>query len=98
MPPVMERLPIEEVRHFIASLIQAEELGVAVSEVLRSQAGTLKRLRRLKAEEHARKAPIKILFPMILFIFSVSFCGYFRAGLFVHYETLAKNKMAMIRE
>jgi tight adherence protein C len=66
---ISERLPIEEVRHFVTSLIQAEELGVSVSDVLRSQAGALKRFRRLRAEEHARKAPIKILFPMILFIF-----------------------------
>lgn len=66
---ITERLPIEEVRHFVTSLIQAEELGVSVSDVLRSQAGALKRFRRLRAEEHARKAPIKILFPMIIFIF-----------------------------
>ncbi|MGI6788600.1 MAG: TRAP transporter large permease subunit [Aminobacterium colombiense] len=91
MPPVMERLPIEEVRHFIASLIQAEELGVAVSEVLRSQAGTLKRLRRLKAEEHARKAPIKILFPMILFIFPSLFVVILGPAFLSIMETLAKK-------
>ncbi|ADE57319.1 type II secretion system F family protein [Aminobacterium colombiense] len=88
---IMERLPIEEVRHFIASLIQAEELGVAVSEVLRSQAGTLKRLRRLKAEEHARKAPIKILFPMILFIFPSLFVVILGPAFLSIMETLAKK-------
>lgn len=88
---IEERLPMEEVRHFITSLIQAEELGVSVSDVLRSQAGSLKRFRRLKAEEHARKAPIKILFPMILFIFPSLFVVILGPAFISIMETFAKR-------
>jgi tight adherence protein C len=63
------RLPLDEIRAFASSLIQAERLGTGISQVLRIQAGTLRKQRRLRAEEHARKAPVKILFPLVMFIF-----------------------------
>ena len=66
---IYDRIPIQEVGQFTGSIIQAEQLGVSIGKVLRTQAGMLRRKRRLKAEEHARKAPIKILFPLVLFIF-----------------------------
>lgn len=66
---ISRRLPLDEIRHFVNSLIQAEQLGVSLGGVLRSQADTLRRHRRLKAEEQARKAPVKMLFPLVIFIF-----------------------------
>lgn len=66
---IVHQLPLQEIRHFANSLIQAEQLGVSLGNVLRSQAETLRVQRRLKAEEQARKAPVKMLFPLVLFIF-----------------------------
>lgn len=66
---IVHQLPLPEIRHFINSLIQAEQLGVSLGSVLRSQAETLRVQRRLKAEEQARKAPVKMLFPLVIFIF-----------------------------
>lgn len=66
---IVHQLPLQEIRHFVNSLVQAEQLGISLGSVLRSQAETLRVQRRLKAEEQARKAPVKMLFPLILFIF-----------------------------
>ncbi len=63
------RLPLDEIRHFVNSLVQAEQLGVSLGGVLRAQAESIRRQRRLKAEEQARKAPVKMLFPLVIFIF-----------------------------
>lgn len=66
---IAEALPFNELKSFTGSIIQAERLGTSIAAVLRSQAATLRKHRRLRAEEHARKAPVKILFPLIIFIF-----------------------------
>lgn len=66
---IAEALPFNELKSFTGSIIQAERLGTSIAAVLRSQAATLRKYRRLRAEEHARKAPVKILFPLIIFIF-----------------------------
>ncbi len=66
---IAEALPFDEIKSFTASIIQAERLGTSIAAVLRSQAAGLRKRRRLRAEEHARKAPVKILFPLVLFIF-----------------------------
>jgi tight adherence protein C len=50
-------------------VLQAEQLGVSISQVLRVQADQLRTRRRQKAEKSAREAAIKMLFPLVLFIF-----------------------------
>lgn len=54
---------------FVSSVIQADQLGVAITQVLRIQSEAMRSRRRQKAEELAQKAPIKMLFPMIFLIF-----------------------------
>ena len=66
---ISETLPFNELKSFTGSIIQAERLGTSIAAVLRSQAASLRKHRRLRAEEHARKAPVKILFPLVIFIF-----------------------------
>lgn len=66
---IAEALPFDEIKSFTGSIIQAERLGTSIAAVLRSQASSLRKHRRLRAEEHARKAPVKILFPLVIFIF-----------------------------
>jgi tight adherence protein C len=64
-----ERLGVEELSSFINSVIQAEQLGVGIAQVLRVQSDQLRTKRRQKAEQAAHEAPIKMLFPLVLFIF-----------------------------
>ena len=52
-----------------SAVIQADELGVAITQVLRIQSEAMRTRRRQKAEELAQKAPLKMLFPMAFLIF-----------------------------
>jgi tight adherence protein C len=53
--------------------VQASELGIPIAQVLREQAKEMRVLRRQRAEEAAQKVPIKILFPLIFFLFPALF-------------------------
>jgi tight adherence protein C len=64
-----DRLGIPEMTSFVAAIIQSEQLGVSMAQVLRIQADQMRIKRRQLAEEEAHKAPIKMLLPMALFIF-----------------------------
>lgn len=66
---VRDRLDAEEVSVFINSILRAEKLGVGMVQVLRILTADVRERRRQKAEETAMKAPIKILFPLVFFIF-----------------------------
>lgn len=54
---------------FVSSVIQADTLGVPITQVLRIQSEAMRVRRRQKAEELAQKAPLKMLFPMVFLIF-----------------------------
>ncbi|MCD6289251.1 MAG: type II secretion system F family protein [Anaerolineae bacterium] len=73
MRHMAERLDVPEVHAFVAVLIQADRLGVSIADILHTQSEQLRTRRRQLAEEQARKAPIKMLFPLILFIFPALF-------------------------
>jgi tight adherence protein C len=62
-------LGVSEMSSFVAAVIQSEQLGVSMAQVLRIQADQMRIKRRQLAEEEAHKAPIKMLIPMALFIF-----------------------------
>ncbi|MBE4909301.1 type II secretion system F family protein [Bacillus luteolus] len=66
---IRERLVIDEVRALISSILQAEKLGIGMVQVLRVQSNEVRDRRKQRAEEEAMKAPIKMLFPLVLFIF-----------------------------
>ena len=67
------RADVPELGAFVAALAQAEKLGVPISQTLEIQAGELRLKRRQVAEEQAMKLPVKILFPMVVFILPVIF-------------------------
>lgn len=54
---------------FVSSIIQADQLGVPITQVLRIQSEAMRQRRRQRAEEQAQKAPLKMLFPMAFLIF-----------------------------
>jgi tight adherence protein C len=66
---IRERLIIDEVKTLISSILQAEKLGIGMVQVLRVQSNEVRDRRKQRAEEEAMKAPIKMLFPLVLFIF-----------------------------
>lgn len=66
---IKDRLVVDEINVLISSILQAEKLGIGMVQVLRIQSGEVREQRRQRAEEEAMKAPIKMLFPLVLFIF-----------------------------
>jgi tight adherence protein C len=64
-----DRTDVLEVENFIATIVQADQLGVSIAKVLRAQAEQMRILRRQRAEELARQATIKLLFPLVFLIF-----------------------------
>jgi tight adherence protein C len=63
-----ERIDLPDVNVFINSIIQAETLGTSVAAVLRTQARQLRLRRRQRAEQLARQAAPKMVFPLVFFI------------------------------
>jgi tight adherence protein C len=68
-----ERVPTPEVAAFVHSVIQADQLGISLGRILRVQGADSRLRRQAAAEEKAMKAPIKMLFPTVLFIFPAMF-------------------------
>jgi tight adherence protein C len=63
------RTEVSEIENFVATIVQADQLGVSIAKVLRTQAEQMRILRRQRAEELAREATIKLLFPLVFLIF-----------------------------
>jgi len=68
-----ERSASPEMASFVRAIIQADQLGISLGRILRIQAGDTRLKRQMLAEEKAMKAPIKMLFPTVLFIFPAMF-------------------------
>lgn len=70
---MVERIDVPDVTSFVASVLQADQLGVSIGKVLRIQSEQMRVRRRQRAEEKAQQAPIKMLFPMVFLIFPAMF-------------------------
>lgn len=68
-----ERCGVSDLSMFTSSLIQADQLGVSIGNVLRVQSAAMREKRKQRAEEKAQKAPVKMLIPMVVFIFPCIF-------------------------
>lgn len=68
-----DRLDVKEVTSFVSSMIQAEKMGSSMAAVLRVQADQRRNERFQRAEKLAMEAPIKLVGPLIIFIFPVTF-------------------------
>lgn len=69
MAEMADRIGLEELSGFINAVIQAEQLGVGINQVLRVQSDQMRTRRRQRAERMGHEAPIKMIFPLVLFIF-----------------------------
>lgn len=68
-----DRTGVEDLNTFIGAIIQADQLGVSIGNVLRIQSKQMRQIRKQRIEEKAMKAPIKMLLPMVFFIFPTLF-------------------------
>jgi tight adherence protein C len=68
-----DRSSVSELRSFVRAVVQADKYGIGLAKVLRTQAKQARVKRRQRAEEKAMKLPVKVLFPLLLFIFPVLF-------------------------
>jgi tight adherence protein C len=68
-----QRSASPEMASFVRAIVQADQLGISLGRILRIQAADSRLKRQMLAEEKAMKAPIKMLFPTVLFIFPAMF-------------------------
>ncbi|MFC1453782.1 type II secretion system F family protein [Verrucomicrobiota bacterium] len=68
-----DRIRQPDISSFANALIQADEMGVSIGTILRIQAGEIRAKRFMRAEKLANEAPVKMLFPLVVFIFPVVF-------------------------
>jgi tight adherence protein C len=67
------RVDVPDVSSFITALVQADQLGVGIANVLRVQSDQMRVRRAQRARETAQKMPVKMMLPLVLFIFPALF-------------------------
>ena len=87
-----ERIGIGDLTIFVNAVIQAETMGTSIAAVLRVQSDQMRTRRRQRAEAQAYKAPVKMVFPLVLCIFPTLFIVILGPAALVLYETLVKNQ------
>ena len=85
-----DRTGIEDIQSFVTMLIQTDRFGTAIADALRIHSDTLRTKRRQRAEEAAAKTAIKMLFPVVLFIFPALFVVILGPAVIQVIETLGK--------
>jgi len=68
-----ERVSVPDLRRFVRSIVQAERHGISMARVLETQAAEMRIKRRQRAEEKAMQIPVKVVFPLVLFILPALF-------------------------
>ena len=68
-----ERTDVDIVRNLVSMLVQSEQFGTSIAKTLRTHSDTLRTQRIQTVEEMAAKTTIKLIFPLVLFIFPCLF-------------------------
>ena len=69
MRDLATRVDLPQLTTFLSALIQADKLGMSIGKVLRVQSESVRVERSQRAEKRANEAPVKILIPLVLFVF-----------------------------
>jgi tight adherence protein C len=69
MRNLSDRADVPELSSFVAVIVQSDQLGMSITDTLQAQAKQMRIERRFRAQELARKLPLKMLFPLMLLIF-----------------------------
>jgi tight adherence protein C len=86
-----DRTGLDDIRSLMAMLIQTDRFGTSVATALRVHADTMRTKRRQRAEEAAAKTTIKLVFPLVLFIFPAMFVVILGSAIIQIYEALGKT-------
>jgi len=86
---MLDRVDTASMRSFVRSVVQGETLGVSIGQIMRDLAQEMRRRRRAVAQERAQKAPIKILFPLVLLIFPAMFVVLLGPALFLFFRAFS---------
>lgn len=84
------RNTVEDLSNVVASLVQADQLGISIGGVLRNQSQQIRQKHRQRAEEKAQKAPVKMMIPLVFFVFPSVFIVILGPGIIQIIENLAK--------
>jgi tight adherence protein C len=85
-----ERTGVADLITFVNAVVQAEQMGTGIGQVLRVQSEQLRVRRRQRAEELANQAPVKMVFPLVLCIFPTLFVVILGPSVIGIYQTFAK--------
>jgi tight adherence protein C len=87
------RTEVEDVNSLVTLLIQTDRFGTSIAQALRVHSDSMRTKRRQRAEERAMKLPVKLLFPLILFIFPSLFVAVIGPGAIQIYRVLIKRTL-----
>jgi tight adherence protein C len=85
-----DRTAVDSVRNLVSVLVQSEQLGTSVAKTLRVHSDTLRTQRRQRVEEQAAKTTVKLVFPLVLFIFPSLFLVTLGPALIIMSESFHK--------
>jgi tight adherence protein C len=85
-----ERTDVDTVRSLVNTLIQADTFGTSIAKTLRVYSDTLRTQRRQKVEEEAAKTTVKLVFPLVFFIFPALFVVALGPAMIVMFESFGK--------
>ena len=86
-----ERTGVDSVRNLVSVLVQSEQFGTSIAKTLRIHADTLRVQRRQKVEEQAAKTTVKLVFPLVLFIFPSIFLVALGPAAIIISESVSKD-------
>jgi tight adherence protein C len=84
------RTGVNDVRSFVAVLVQSDRFGTSIAHALRVHSDSLRTRRRQRAEENARKAPVKLAFPLVFCIFPELLVVILAPGMLALFRALSK--------
>jgi tight adherence protein C len=87
---VGERTDVDTIRSMASILIQADKFGTSIAKTLRAHSETLRTQRRQDAEEQAAKTTVKLVFPLVLFIFPSLFVVTLGPSMIIMFEGFEK--------
>ena len=87
---VGERTDVDTIRSLASILIQADKFGTSIGKTLRAHSETLRTRRRQDAEEQAAKTTVKLVFPLVLFIFPSLFVVTLGPSMIIMFDGFSK--------
>lgn len=88
-----DRAQVDDLSRFVRAIRQAEQYGVSIASVLDAQAREMRVKRRQRAEESALQIPVKVIFPLILFILPTLFVVVLGPAIYSAFESFPRGAL-----